>query len=197
MNARTVAATATREAWLADAVRMLRVHFKARGYTVPPNIKVSVSWPSKGAKKSIGQVFQPQTKGGNFEVFISPTLGTGLLAIDTLVHELVHTVVGFKCGHKGPFKKCATDVGLVGKMSCAGMSPELEVELKEMCKRLGPYPHATVRLGEAAGEKKQGTRMIKVTCTDEDCGYIVRTTQKWIDVGLPTCHCGCEMEVET
>lgn len=41
--------------------------------------------------------------------------------------------------------------------------------------------------------KKQATRMIKVCCPG--CGYTIRTTQKWIDVGLPTCCCGEEMEV--
>ncbi len=40
--------------------------------------------------------------------------------------------------------------------------------------------------------KKAGTRMLKVECPD--CGYTVRTTAKWIEVGLPTCPCGCEME---
>lgn len=187
----------TREAWLLAAVELLRGHFKSHGgYVVPRNVKVSCSWPSKTAKKTIGQVFAPQQSASkNFEVFISPVLGTGLLAIDTLVHELVHVVVGFECKHGGAFKVCATAVGLEGKMACAGMSPKLEVELTALCKQLGPYPHATVVLGEAAGDSKQTTRMIKLVCEDADCGYTVRTTRKWIDVGLPTCYCGCSMEV--
>jgi len=39
----------------------------------------------------------------------------------------------------------------------------------------------------------QTTRMLKVECPAD--GYIVRTTQKWIDLGLPTCPCGEEMEL--
>ncbi len=187
----------TREAWLNAAVDLLRVHFKSHGkYTVPAKVRVSCSWPSHRPRKAIGQAFTSEASGdGHFEIMISPVLGTGLLAIDTLVHELVHATVGIKAGHKGPFKKCALAVGLVGKMRSAGMSPQLEAELTEMCKQLGRYPHASLAL-DGDGEKKQGTRMIKIVCTDGDCGYTLRTTQKWIDVGLPTCTCGSEMEIE-
>lgn len=38
---------------------------------------------------------------------------------------------------------------------------------------------------------KQSTRMIKLVCPAD--GYAVRTTRKWIEVGLPRCPCGREM----
>jgi hypothetical protein len=41
--------------------------------------------------------------------------------------------------------------------------------------------------------KKQSTRMLKLEC--DECGYVVRTTQKWINVGVPVCHCGAEFQV--
>jgi hypothetical protein len=48
-----------------------------------------------------------------------------------------------------------------------------------------------------SGPKKQGTRMIKVQCSSEcECGgYVVRTTAKWIEVGMPVCPFGTVMEV--
>jgi hypothetical protein len=46
---------------------------------------------------------------------------------------------------------------------------------------------------DLSGRRKQSTRMLKLECTN--CGYTVRTTQKWIEVGLPTCCCGSDMEV--
>ncbi|MFI8890527.1 hypothetical protein [Streptomyces paradoxus] len=49
----------------------------------------------------------------------------------------------------------------------------------------------------SSGPKKQGTRMLKVVCS-EDCecgGYTVRTTQKWLDMGTPRCPFGGEMEI--
>ncbi|MET9729322.1 hypothetical protein ABZZ79_01265 [Streptomyces sp. NPDC006458] len=49
----------------------------------------------------------------------------------------------------------------------------------------------------SSGPKKQGTRMLKVVCS-EDCecgGYTVRTTQKWLAMGTPRCPFGGEMEI--
>lgn len=40
---------------------------------------------------------------------------------------------------------------------------------------------------------RQATRLLKLQCPA--CGYILRGTRKWIDVGLPTCCCGTRMEV--
>ena len=34
---------------------------------------------------------------------------------------------------------------------------------------------------------------VKIECPED--GYTVRTTSKWLDIGLPTCPCGTEMEV--
>jgi len=41
--------------------------------------------------------------------------------------------------------------------------------------------------------KKQTTRMIKAECPS--CGYTARISQKWVDVGLPTCPCGDTLSV--
>lgn len=52
-------------------------------------------------------------------------------------------------------------------------------------------------------EKKQTTRMLKVVCPDEECPhndagspYLVRTTRKWIECGLPACPCGAAMVLD-
>jgi len=37
------------------------------------------------------------------------------------------------------------------------------------------------------------TRMIKLTCPA--CGYLVRTTRRWLAAGPPTCPCGTPMDV--
>lgn len=42
---------------------------------------------------------------------------------------------------------------------------------------------------EAQPKKKQGTRMLKVVCTN-GTGYTVRMTRMWIDThGTPSCPC--------
>jgi hypothetical protein len=38
--------------------------------------------------------------------------------------------------------------------------------------------------------------MILVKCPKPECGYQVRTTRKWLDVGVPTCPCGELMKAE-
>jgi len=43
-------------------------------------------------------------------------------------------------------------------------------------------------------EPKQKGRNHKIVCPK--CGYPVRTSLKWIRVGLPTCPCGTQMELE-
>jgi hypothetical protein len=35
--------------------------------------------------------------------------------------------------------------------------------------------------------------MLKALCLG--CGYTIRLTKKWADMGLPTCPCGDEMEM--
>jgi hypothetical protein len=67
----------------------------------------------------------------------------------------------------------------------------LTAKLKAMLPTLGAYPHAGMIA--AVSEAKQGTRLLKVSCPE--CGYTIRVTAKWIDVGLPQCCCGVDMEV--
>jgi hypothetical protein len=123
-------------------------------------------------------------------VFISPTLADAVEVLATLVHELAHCAVGVEHKHKGPFRKCAKAVGLEGKMTATTAGDELASQLTALSDRVGVYPHAA--LIHSSESKPQSTRMLKIECPE--CGYTVRTTAKWIEVGLPTCPCGGEME---
>jgi hypothetical protein len=99
--------------------------------------------------------------------------------------------VGIDCKHRGPFPKAARAIGLEGKMTATVAGETLKTRLRGLIEQLGEYPHA--RLIASNRPKTQGTRMILLRCPD--CGYQVRTTQKWIEVGLPVCPCGTEMAV--
>ena len=35
-------------------------------------------------------------------------------------------------------------------------------------------------------------RQLKAVC--KECGYTVRVTRKWLNIGVPVCPCGTEME---
>lgn len=183
----------TREAWLNRAVEALREHvFIPAGEHVPP-VRVSVGWP-KGGRKVIGQCWKTDAAEDEVsQVFISPVLKDMAEVLETLVHELVHAVDNCESGHRGEFKRIAVEVGLEGKMTATHAGAELLATLMEVAEELGEYPHAALTPA-LSGVKKQSTRMLKVECPDD--GYIVRTTQKWLDIGTPTCPCGTEMVPE-
>jgi hypothetical protein len=182
-----------REAWLARAVEVMTPLFEAQGYKVPP-VRVSCGWPSSRGlsdkKRAIGECWDTEAaKDGVNQIFISPyldqsTADATLLA--TLVHEVVHAVVGIKVKHGKAFRKCALAVGLDGKMTATFAGEALKATIAQWEAQLGKYPHAQLDSLKRP-TKKQSTRMIKCECS---CGYTVRTTRKWLDeVGAPLCPC--------
>jgi len=185
------AGTETREEWLTRAVEALRPLFAEAGEDIPA-VRVSVGFPGGGsARKRIGECWAPGASvDGVPQLFVSPVIGSRVQALDVLTHELIHAIDRCESGHKGRFVKIAKAVGLEGKMTATVASPALEEKLTEIGKALGDYPHSAITLS-AATEKKQTTRMLKVECTED--GYTIRTTAKWLEVGLPVCPCGTEM----
>lgn len=184
---------ATREEWLVAASMALRPLFDEQGAADFPRFRVSCGWPKGARGKAIGQAWHPTSSGdATAELFISPSLEklTNYGVVDTLLHELIHAVVGNEAGHKGPFRKLAKGIGLSGKMTATFAEGELETRLLELVAHLGPYPHAEL---SKLSVTKQGTRMRKVQCPG--CGCILRMTAKWMEeAGIPTCGCGYPME---
>lgn len=184
---------ATREEWLNDAADAIRGLFDEQSAPDYPKLRLSCGWPKGGRGKTIGQAWHPDSSGDStVEIFISPALEKPGEVLETLVHELVHAVVGNDAGHRGPFKKLATGLGLEGKMTATHAGETLAATLESFLDFLGEYPHAELSKKTVT---KQNTRMLKISCPNENCKFICRTTQKWLDeVGTPTCACGTEME---
>ena len=185
----------TREAWLTALVARLRPAFDKVGAPVPAEVRISCGWPSKGATASrnrrIGECWHAQCSAdGTREVFISPTLADPVDVAAVVVHELVHAA-GYM-GHGRDFAKVAKALGLTGPMTATVAGEELGWYLLALVDELGSYPHAMLTPGE--NERKQSTRLLKVQCPDEECGYTVRVTAKWLEVGYPVCPCGTTME---
>src|SRR5262245_22037697 len=182
---------ATREQWLGALVDALRPTFAELGYPLPERIRVACGWPSKSAlsakSRRIGEAWSARCSAdGTCETFLSPCLADPVEVGAVLVHGCVHHAVGVEHGHKGRLRRCALPVGPTGPMRATTAGPELAKRLHALAESIGPYPHAT--LDANSGRKKQGTRMLKVTCAD--CGCIVRMTRQWLeDVGAPTCAC--------
>ncbi len=189
----------TREEWLNKLTDALRIVFQAAGGEIPENVRSTCGWPSQGAKakkkRRLGECWDAESSGDqHFEIFISPLMEDGGEVAGTLVHELCHAALGIEAGHKAPFKKLATALGLEGKMTATTVGEELQMLLAQLIEEIGPYPHA--KLVYSSSPKKQTTRMVLVRCPKLECGYQVRTTKKWIEIGVPTCPCGEKMIAE-
>ncbi len=186
----------TREAWLNAMTDLLRSDFEAADATLPDNVRMTCGFPSRGGRPGKKQVLGEcwpagQSEDDHFEVFITPMRHDPVTVAGILVHELVHAAVGCDCGHRGAFRTVALTLGLEGKMTETNVGEGLEEKLREHVERLGQYPHASLSMLE---KPPQSTRMKKVECPE--CGWMCRASQKWIDIGLPTCSCGTEMEAE-
>lgn len=185
--------TATREYWLTKAASKLAPRIERAGYKLPENVRYACGFPSRGGlakkKRTVGECWDSDcSKDKTFEVLVSPTQDDPVEVLCTLLHEMIHAAVGIAEKHKGNFRKCALAVGFTGKMTETPPTDELRADLADLAKQLGPYSHARLTGRESSGPPKQGTRMIKCECGG--CGYVFRTTRKWIETGLPTCHCG-------
>mgnify|MGYP006333825181 CR=1 FL=1 len=182
-----------REQWLQDAVEHLTPVFKQRTGLGLPDVHVSVGWPSKGGtsakKRVIGQCWPTQEHGA--QIFISPLLDDAFDVLAVLVHELVHALHP-DSGHRGDFISSAREMGLVKPWTASTAGEDLEPVLTRLILEMGEYPHHGITPGSPKA-KPQSTRMRKVTCPND--GYLLRTTAKWLELGVPTCFCGTEMEV--
>jgi hypothetical protein len=211
----------TREEWLHQAIEALRPEFEKIEFPLPEKIHVSVGF-GYGAKREsatiLGQCWPTVLSEDSVNhIFISPEMNDSARVLDVLIHELVHAADNCKSGHKGDFAKHAKALGLTGKMTATVATPELAETLKALAEKIGPYDHAKLYTMGApvkpkedpeapeepeepaapSGPKKQGTRMIKLQCASgcECGGYVVRTTAKWIEVGMPVCPFGTVMDI--
>lgn len=185
----------TREEWLMAGIARARPVFAQAEHLLPEKIRASCSWPGGGnARKRIGEAWSAKgSADGTVEIMVSPSLDDSVEVFAGLIHELIHAWqagANLPLDHKIHFKVALPFFGLTGKPTATVADPEaFPAKWGDALRALGPYPHARLVKLDL---KKQGTRMLKVVCPA--CGYALRTTAKWIEVGLPTCCCGVEME---
>jgi hypothetical protein len=181
-----MASPMTREQWLNRLVRMLRSKYNKE---LPATVHISVGFSSKGLRsKVVGECWNGKcSDDGNPQIFIHPKMDDGIKVAAVVVHELIHACRP-TAKHGARFKEMALSLGLTGKMTATKATPELVKELEEIVAKIGPYPQPALNGGVSSSGPKQTTRMIKVECPE--CGYLVRTTAKWLEVGLPLCPDG-------
>ena len=171
-----------RESWLAAAAVMLQHEvFPVAGIDAASweqrKYRVSCGFPigyrgSRTGKVALGQAFDPSISAdGTMEVFINPILDNPVDVIAVLAHELIHVEAGIACGHRGRFASVARSIGLVGAMTATVPGDDLRGKLQRIVADLGVYPHAKV---DPNARKKQGTRLLKLQCSD--CGWTARVS---------------------
>jgi hypothetical protein len=158
-----------REWWLYEGAKFLFEVMAAQGLQVVP-VRVSCGWPSRRALGNgphvIGQCFAPQVcADGVSQIFISPRIHESIQVLGTLLHELLHAVVGNEYGHGKAFSQPARRLGLVGPPTATSVGPALEPILKTFVEQMGPYPHAPIVVQQQ--QKKPGSRLRLYECSCE------------------------------
>lgn len=189
----------TREQYLHAASREIeRVFLRPRGLALPDRYAVSCGFPKGGhggRDVAIGQCWSPEVSQGRVhEVFISPALAGANEVLATLLHEIVHAVVGISQGHKGKFRTLARECGLRGKLT-ATYVPEATIcggLLARMSDRLGTYPHRALVPVRRVG--KGGSGWVRYRSVNIE-GYAVVVSPRMVEEhGAPLDPQGEEME---
>lgn len=210
MAATQTATARLREEWLANLARLFVPVIEARASVTVPAFRVTCGFPSRGGElggktRVRGQCWTPDASGdGHAEIFISPVEDDAKTVAAILAHELMHAALGVEEGHGRAFQRAMSKLGHVAPFTTSNPTAEFEAWTAPLLDKVGAYPHASLQAMRAVGQpKKQSARLLKAVCTVVDaesgaaCGYCVRVTRKWADVGAPVCpkHMAA-MEVE-
>lgn len=193
----------TREAWMLAAVEAMRPWFVDVNAEVGP-VRISIGWPggrSAKGKGIRGQCWASHTVADGIPaIFVTPDQSDPILILGIILHEMNHASDNCLSGHRGTFAKTAKALGFLAPWTdSSGKTDELIEKLTNLLADLGTFPHGAIN-DKAHGltglsparPPVQTTRMILLTCSV--CGYIVRTTRKWIDIGTPSCPNGDPLE---
>lgn len=193
-------AVKTREEWLLEAAELFRPWFTENEFPLPEKLRLSVGYAKRQSKNAIGVCYVSSASEDEVhQIFVSPEIKDPVKVLATLLHELIHAADDGKSGHRGEFARIAKGMGLEGKMTATVPGADLTLALEAISSKLGEYPHGVLIPGRGGtGSGKVGgqtTRMIKVSA--QCCGYVARTTRKWLDsMGTPWCPCGNPMQEE-
>jgi len=126
--------------WLLKAMDILKLDFQQIGETFPEDILIMVKYPHREIPYNwLGQ-YQWKCDGDliHHQILINPSVG-GLMALDILIHELVHAVIDGP-DHGERFLEVAKAIGLDDTGPCAGAKEVLWERLREIKETLGRYP---------------------------------------------------------
>jgi hypothetical protein len=180
----TTSATKDREDWLTKAARMLRLMLlEDSDVSTKAKIRVSCGFP-KGSRR-LASMTTPRGLSGDQtnEIFISPEIDQPVELLERLAIELVNAefdATGFAKGSPAHYALQRIGVASLKDHRFVGSTAPL---FTKMATALGEYPHVAMNRHEL---KKDGTRQIKVECTE--CRAIWRASRQWVD-RMSQCPC--------
>ena len=191
-----------------EAERTLREAIKFFALKTDPG-SICVTIQTKGRRNAVGWFWAGRwvdnKKAKQSSAYNEINMSAELLSThdmgELLLHELAHAENN-TCGTKD----CS---GRVHNKHFKSMAERLGLEVKPRDKSVG-YGYTDLAQGGKDFLKKisfkrelftshrvtdgpkaaSGGRLLKLECGG--CGYVIRSTQKWIDTGTPTCACGEE-----
>lgn len=184
----------TREDWLMAFIEGARAKFTEVNAAIPPNVRVSVGFTSRGVKGSrIGECWaDTSSMDGHFEIFIKPTLDDAATICAVLTHELIHASVGLDKGHNGTFARVAKSLGLGGRMTATQATEDWYAWALPIIAELGAMPYGKISdEGLSSARPKQPTYLLKYACPA--CGFTARITKahvephEYLQCPAPTC----------
>lgn len=192
-----VQAITNRESWLEALTAELVPVFAEHGAVIP-RCRFSLGFTSKGRSgKVIGECWTDKVSADQtHEIFLRCDADDSEAIAATLVHEIIHAVVGVKEGHKAPFKRLARALHLEGNLTATTGGDAFRAMVAPALTKIGPIPHKRLDFSRADGPKKQKGRLIKCQCPG--CDFSVRMTAVWLDdpgYGPPLCP-GCLFKLE-
>lgn len=200
-----------RETWLRSLAALMAPRFTELGRPIPP-FRVGIGFTGGGrGSRANGEAWDSKASAdGHFEIFITPDTSDPVQAAAILCHELIHTAVGFKHGHKGDFAAMMKTLGMDRPYTTSTPGDSFKEWVAPFLAELGEMPHGSLmyrqaeevrkaRKGRGAGdesgddcddsedeergssnEKKTQSTRMLKACCDE-CGYTVRISKKWLD----------------
>lgn len=200
-----------RETWLNELAVRMEPRFEELGCPLPP-YRIAIGFTSRGQRsKAIGECWDKSASADkHHEILIRPDQAEPMSVAATLAHELAHAAVGLREGHKGKFAIVVLAIGLLRPLTATSAGPAFIEWVQPILDDIGPLPHGklswvTERRSAPRGDMptpdeaeggedgevsssappKQTARMLKASC--RECGYTVRVTAKWLEVGPPHC----------
>lgn len=215
-----------RETWLNQMADLMRPRFEELGFPIPKFRVATGFTSGGQRSNAAGECWNAHcSEDQAFEIFIAPDRIDPDEVCGILAHELTHAAVGFEHGHKGDFAKVCKSLGLIGPMTATAPGPAFQVWIKPFLENLGTLPHARLKYDRApiaeskhdprdpgselpdrgrempriggrpsTAKPKQSTRLKKAECSQ--CGYTVRVTARWLEVGPPHCPKHGAMDVD-